>query len=396
MTNYNDLLNKEITCACGRTHFVPIKDVDFDFTEEKLSKICKEFIPGKNILVVGDKHTHEQINQKIFDTLKANEFNAAMLEFDEKKLIPDEKAIGTILMSTDREIDGIVSVGSGTINDLNRLVGDRMKIPVITIATAPSMDGYASSGSSLMFKGVKKTIKGSTVTAIYGDIEVIKNCPYDLIQAGFGDIIGKKTSLADWVLSKHITGEYWCDKTVKLVEESTDICIREAEKIAQRDTEAIGHLIDALTLSGICMSLVDDTRPASGSEHLVSHYLVMKAVEKGELPPSHGRTVAIGTLISTLLYKFLFETKEFTELENSEKIKEDLMKYLPKEEKVKTWLTTLDLSYHPSDYGMTPELLREIVLKAGFIRDRYTVFRLLDSLKLLDRAADYLINYFYK
>jgi glycerol-1-phosphate dehydrogenase [NAD(P)+] len=72
------------------------------------------------------------------------------------------------------------------------------------------------------------------------------------------------------------------------------------------------------------------------------------------------------------------------------------MKYLPKEEKVKTWLTTLDLSYHPSDYGMTPELLREIVLKAGFIRDRYTVFRLLDSLKLLDRAADYLINYFYK
>jgi glycerol-1-phosphate dehydrogenase [NAD(P)+] len=393
--DYNDLLNKEIDCACGRKHYVPIKDVDFNFVEEDLLGICKKFIKGKNILMVADKHTHEKTNKKIYTIMKDNNYNISRLEFEDEKLIPNEKAVGTILMSTDRNIDGIISVGSGTINDLNRLIGDRVKIPVITVATAPSMDGYAASGSSLMFKGKKTTIKGSPVTAIYGNIDVIKEAPYDLIQAGFGDIIGKRTALSDWVLARHMKDEYWCDKTVSLVEESTNICIENAEKIAQRDTEAIKHLIDALVLSGITMSLVDDTRPASGCEHLVSHFLVMKAIERGELSPSHGKTVAIGTLIGTVLYNYLFQTKEFKNLESSEQIKEDIKKYLPREEEVTTWLKTLDLSKDLKDYDIDKDLLREMILKAGFIRERYTVFMILDSLKLLDRAADYLMDYFY-
>ena len=395
MTNYNSLLNKKIPCECGRVHFVPIKEVNFNFKEQDLPQYCHKFFKGENILIIGDKHTHEQINQKVYDIMKKTDFDVSMLEFGEEKLIPNEKAVGTILMSTHRDIAGIISIGSGTINDLSRLIGNRVKIPVITIATAPSMDGYASSGSSLVFKGVKKTIKGSTVTAIYGNVDVIKDCPYDLIQSGFGDIIGKKTALADWVLSKHITGEYWCDKTVSLVEESANICIQDAEKIAQRDAKAIKNLIDALTLSGICMSLVDDTRPASGSEHLISHYLVMKAMERGELPPSHGKTVAIGTLISTVLYNFLFHTEEFKEFNNYQVIQENIYKYLPKEEEVRAWLKTIGLSCQLMDYDIDKELLREIILKAGFIRERYTIFRFLDSLNLLDKAGNYLVSYFF-
>ncbi|RBP65383.1 glycerol-1-phosphate dehydrogenase [NAD(P)+] [Alkalibaculum bacchi] len=393
MTDYSELLNKDIECACGRTHRVPIKDISFDFKEEDILEISKKHIQGKNILIVADKHTHD-LNQRIYEIMQATDYDVSLLEFEDKKLIPDEKAVGKVLMTTDRDIAGIISVGSGTINDINRLVANRVKIPVITIATAPSMDGYAASGSSMVYNGVKKTIKNGTVTAIYGKVDVIKEAPYDLIQAGFGDSIGKKTALADWILSKHINDEYWCDKTVALVEESTNICIENAEKIAERDTEAIKNLVDALVLSGVCMSLVDDTRPASGSEHLVSHYMVMRAIEKGELPPSHGRTVAIGTLIATVLYEFLFKHDAFKQVENYKEVEKDVRRYLPTIEEVEGLLKTIKLSTDPRDYDLDGDLLREIVLKAGYIRQRYTVFMLLDRLNLLDEAADYVLNHF--
>ncbi|MPW25122.1 iron-containing alcohol dehydrogenase [Alkalibaculum sp. M08DMB] len=396
MTDLNTLLNKEILCDCGKTHQVEIKEVDFEFKPEDIVHICDKHFKGKHVLIVADKHTYEQINKSIYEIMEKSDFIISILEFDDKKLIPDEKAVGTILMTTDRSICGIISIGSGTINDLSRLVGDRVKVPVVTIATAPSMDGYAAAGSSLMYKGVKKTIKGSTVTAIYGKVDVIKDCPYELIQAGFGDIIGKKTALADWVLSKHINDEYWCDATVKLVEESADLCIRDASKITHRDPIAIKNLIDALVLSGICMALVDDTRPASGSEHLVSHYMVMKAIENGDLPPSHGITVGFGTLVATVLYEYLLQCEPFKNLDNASVINDAVKKYLPRKEDVIKWLETIGLSINPKDYNLNEDLLREIVNKAGFIRERYTIFSLLHSLDVLDDAGEYLIQYFYK
>lgn len=396
MTQYNQLLNHSIICNCGRSHFVPIKDINFEFVPAHINNILKKYVSGNNILIVCDTHTHEIINKKIIEILESfNEYNLSIVEFEDKKLIPDERAVGRILMTTPRDLSGIISIGSGTINDLSRLIGDRLKIPVITIATAPSMDGYAASGSSLMLNGIKTTVKGSPVTSIYGDIDVIKNAPYDLIQSGFGDIIGKRTAIADWKLSQINNGEYWCDKTVDLVMKSTNLCIENAENIAKRDTLSIKHLIEALSLSGIAMSMVDDTRPASGGEHLFSHYMVMKSALKGEVLPSHGRTVAIGTLIVTHLYNFLFSNNTFDKLNNSCIIKEEVTKYLPKTLEVCTWLKIIGLSTDPRNYNIDKYYMDEIIRNSCTVRKRYTVFTLLKELNLLDEASAYISNIFY-
>lgn len=390
---YNTLLDNEIKCTCGHNHYVPIKEVDFDFKIDDIADISNKFFSGKNILIIGDKHTHREINEIIINIMENSKYNISVIEFEDKKLIPDEKAIGTIIMGSPRNVSGIISIGSGTINDLNRLIGDRLRIPVVTIATAPSMDGYAAAGSSLMYKGSKKTIKGSTVSAIFGDINVIKECPFELIQAGFGDIIGKKTAIADWVLSKNINDEYWCDKTVDLVMDSTQLCINNANGIANRDKVSIKYLIEALILSGIAMSMVDDTRPASGGEHLVSHYMVMKAIEAGELPPSHGKTVAIGTLIVANLYEFLLKSNFKNK---SEELIREINNYLPKPKEVIEWLEIIKLPTNPSEYGINKEFMKEIVLNAGFIRDRYTIFTLLHGENLLSSASEYILDKFYR
>ena len=48
----------------------------------------------------------------------------------------------------------------------------------------------------------------------------MKNAPMKMILAGYGDIIGKLTALADWKLSHEITGEYYCATIVKLVQKA--------------------------------------------------------------------------------------------------------------------------------------------------------------------------------
>ncbi|NTW72064.1 MAG: sn-glycerol-1-phosphate dehydrogenase [Eubacteriaceae bacterium] len=395
MKEYKKLLNNDIVCACGRTHFVPIKDVDFTFKPQDISGIVGKYVDGNELLVIVDYHTDEQINNDVIGELKKSGYKLTIAKFLDKRLVPDEKAVGTIFMESDRNTKGILAVGSGTINDLARFAGSRMKVPVISIATAPSMDGYAAAGSSLVVKGAKKTIKAFSVTAIYGNIDVISEAPYELIQAGFGDIFGKKTALADWALSRIVNDEYWCDQTVELVEKSTDLCIENAENIALRDKKAIEYLIEALVLSGIAMSIVDDTRPASGGEHLISHYMVMKNLERGEMIPSHGVTVAFGTLILSHLYDFLFKSEEFGIQEKSVEIREALQRYLPTPAQVNQWLEIIGLSLKPEGYEVDKNYFHEMIMKAGFIRDRFTVFQYLHQLGILEKAADYVTGLYF-
>lgn len=395
MKEYNELLNRELECTCGRTHFVPIKEVNFHFKANQIVDVVKRYISGDTLLVIVDQHTDEVMNNEVLEELKKGDFKISVVRFTDRKLVPDEKAVGAILMGSIRDTDGIVAIGSGTINDLARFVGSRMERPVLSIATAPSMDGYAAAGSSLVVKGAKTTLKGVPVTAIFGDLEVIANAPYEMIQAGFGDIIGKKTSLADWALSRMVTKEYWCDDIVALVEDAADACIENATAIAGREQNAIQHLIDALVLSGVAMSLADDTRPASGGEHLISHYMTMKNIARGDVIPSHGITVAFGTLVVCHMYEFLLNHPKFQARADATLIQEAIGQYLPTVDQVNQWLDVIGLPKDPGGYDVDGDLLKEIIMEAGFIRDRFTIFTMIHQMDLLEEVADHVLRQWF-
>ena len=61
---------------------------------------------------------------------------------------------------------------------------------------------------------------------------------------------------------------YKCAKKVK----------RLGLKIKNRDENAIGELMDALVLVGVLMSFAGSSRPASGSEHHLSHYFEITGI----------------------------------------------------------------------------------------------------------------------
>jgi len=395
MSNFTDIIDKDIQCKCGRHHYVPIKCMDLDYDIKSISKACKRFLKGEKVLVVSDIHTYEVQGEQVISCLKEKDFKVSSIVFDDEELIPDEKSIGTILMHTKPELDGIIAVGSGTINDLVRFVVSRLGIPFLSIPTAPSMDGYASAVSPLILKNRKITFPGVTAAAILGDIDIIRQAPMDMIQAGFGDIIGKKIALSDWILSTKINNEYFCEYAAGLVENAANICIENVYNICSRDTDGIKELMKALILSGLAISIVGESRPASGTEHLLAHYFEMEFLKRGRKTIHHGTAVAIGTLLSTMMYHYIFDSREFKNTENAKEIKEELMKYVPNTLEVEKWLKAIGLSKYPMDYGIERDLLKEAFLKSRFTRKRYTILSYAAEIGVLERAAEYILEKLY-
>ncbi|WP_410513746.1 sn-glycerol-1-phosphate dehydrogenase [Paenibacillus sp. BR2-3] len=392
MDNITKIINKPFSCSCGRVHEVSIGSVSLDYDLEAIDEACLKYFEGPHILVVSDNTTHEIHGRLITDVLKRKGFKVVNCLFQDKKVLPDERSLGTLLLSSSNKLQGVIAVGSGTITDLTRYVSARLGIPFLSVPTAPSMDGYASGVSSLIAGGKKTTFQGNTAEAILGNINIIAEAPLKMVQAGFGDIMGKKISVCDWILSHTLRDEYLCPYTLDLVESAADGCIERAADIYIREPQAIQYLMNALLLSGIAISIVGDSRPASGTEHLLAHYLEGAYLRQGREPIAHGIAVAVGTLCAGLLYDTLLLSEEWRDQGQSAEIREALGSRLPVPDEIKKRLEEIGLSCHPMDYGIDRELLREALLQSRFTRQRYTILSYAAEIGALESVTEKVLN----
>jgi glycerol-1-phosphate dehydrogenase [NAD(P)+] len=181
------------------------------------------------------------------------------------------------------------------------------------------MDGYASVGSALILKGMKVTLNAAPPKAIIADTTVLKDAPMDMLQAGYGDIIGKYSCLNDWKLSALINEEYFCQKVYDLTYETANKVKVLAEGVVKRDEEAIGALMEALVVVGIAMAFVGNSRPASGSEHHFSHYFEITGILTNTPYLAHGIDVVYAAVLTAKIREQIFASTpvrhEFNEKE---------------------------------------------------------------------------------
>ena len=297
------LMGKE--CECGKKHTC---DIDYVYIEKNaISRLAEILRDYKNILIVADENTYGAAGEKTVSALFGKEVKKVVFRGD-KVLVPNEDAINTVTEKIDG-IDMIVGIGSGVIQDLCKYVSHFNKIPYMIVATAPSMDGYASDGAAMITGGMKVTYKAGLPRAIIADTEVLCNAPIDMLKAGYGDIIGKFSALNDWKLSNCVNGEYFCQYIYDLTLEQIDTTLRLANGILERKEESIKALMEALVIIGIMMSFAGSSRPASGSEHHLSHFFeITGIVDNTEYFP-HGIDVAYSTIITTQIREKILSRK---------------------------------------------------------------------------------------
>ena len=290
-------------CDCDRAHLFTIRHVCVESGAiEKLPLFIKEF-ESKKPFILADKNTYLACGKRVVEILENSKITYSKYVFETGEIEPDEKAVGSAIMHFDNTCDLVIAVGSGVINDIGKILASTSKLPYFIVGTAPSMDGYASGTSSMSMDGVKVSLPSKCADVIIGDINVLKNAPIKMLQAGLGDMIAKYVSIAEWKIASLITGEYYCDRIANLIKTAVKRCVDNAEGLIKRDDRAVKAVFEGLVIGGVAMAFAGVSRPASGVEHYYSHVWDMRGLEFNTKVDLHGIQCAVATEIVCGLYE---------------------------------------------------------------------------------------------
>ncbi|MBR2353186.1 MAG: sn-glycerol-1-phosphate dehydrogenase [Clostridia bacterium] len=430
---------KETGCACGKAHRCAVNNVIIGKgVVEKLPEEIKKMGATKPF-VLCDVNTDRAAGQTVSVILEKAGIPYSKYVIAKDHSEPDEETVGAVFMHFDPSCDLVLAVGSGVIGDVSKIVATVAKLGYMIVATAPSMDGYASATSSMARDGVKVSLPTKCPEVIIGDVDILKEAPAEMLKSGLGDMLAKYISLAEWRIARLLVGEYYCEDIAELMRECLRACSDNADGLLKREDAAVEAVFQGLVQAGLAMSYADCSRPASGVEHYFSHVWDMRALEFGDACSTHGIQVAIGTLYSARLYeklktvtpdvkKGIASVEAFSKdgwfeelsgflgssaqamirldakeqkydpethkvrlvkiVENWDEILRIIDEEIPTAAELEALLDRIECPKRPSEIGIDEALLPITFKATKDIRDKYILPRLLWDLGLLDEMAD--------
>lgn len=415
--NFRELIKEFENCTCGQKHECGIKDIQIGsgITADTGEILKKNNFP-KKILLVADKVTFEAANG-ITESLHEFEITYLIYETMRVATMSEVKKIEEYFT---RGIEGVIAVGTGSVHDICRLACAECEKPLCLFATAPSMDGFASYSAPIVDKNFKITYPAKCPEIIIADTKILAAAPKELKAAGFGDMAAKYIALIDWQVSNLISGESYCERVAELTRYAADTVMNMADQITARDEEASAKVFEGLLLTGIAMSFTKTSRPGSGCEHIMAHYIECKELLENKIPNYHGEDVGVMTLIILKLYdkllelplvkchsekndwgkiekiygslagdmKKLNEPKTITEdislarIEDNFTRIQEIIRSVPSYETLRNLMKRAGCKLTYKDIGKSESLIREALIYHVYMRRRLSLRRLMNMMEL--------------
>lgn len=257
--------------------------------------------------LVADQNTYAALGEAVEAALLQEGRDVRQILLKGEDIGADALSVYQVMLGLDRSPRTYLAVGSGTITDVVRFVSHRSNAKFISLPTAPSVDGFTSVGAPMIVDGIKVTVECHGPLAVFADLPTLCAAPRPLIAAGFGDLIAKLTSGADWELGALLWDEPFDAAIAERGRAAVYRCVERIKEVAEGACDGIEALMAGLIETGFCMLDFGQTRPASGHEHHASHYWEMKLLREGRHSLLHGAKVGLGVLASTRLYDRLRE-----------------------------------------------------------------------------------------
>ncbi|MCP4589804.1 MAG: sn-glycerol-1-phosphate dehydrogenase [bacterium] len=215
------------------------------------------------------------------------------------------------------EYAAVVTVASGSITDVVKYarhlhgqrgapeVGNRAAVPpMICFPTAASVTAYTSALAVLRVDGVKRTLPAQAPDTVVCDLRTLADAPPRMTLAGFGDVLARSVAYGDWYLAHELgMDDGFSEVPGQLLEGAEQTMIDRAERVAAGDSLGVRAVLDGLLLAGMAMSIVNQTAPVSGWEHVISHYLDLTADADRREAALHGAQVGVATLVAARAYE---------------------------------------------------------------------------------------------
>ena len=266
--------------------------------------------PGSTGLLVEDARTRLAAGRRVKNVLVDGGFfvNPCFLSDNVYGTVDaDDDNLMHVCGAAGADTDFIIGVGSGVINDLAKLAAARVGKPYIAVVTAASVNGYGSPVAAVLQDGIKRTLPAAATDVIVADLDVIATAPREMTRSGFADILSKHSAGADWMLAHLGRNEGYDPRVNELLAPAVQEAASHAETIGRATTEGVTVLMQSLIQSAFAMALAGHSSPASGGEHLLSHYWDMAAHLHHRALHLHGFQVAIATRLCSLLYQRVFQ-----------------------------------------------------------------------------------------
>ncbi|MFT9368870.1 sn-glycerol-1-phosphate dehydrogenase [Paenibacillus polymyxa] len=332
----------------------------------------------RHVTLVEDEHTSAAAGKKVAEFIREAGLTVDVVRLPPNAVgdvIADETYIMKVLLGVADQSQAVLAVGSGTIHDLVRFVCYKMNRPFLSVPTAASVDGFTSAGAPLIVDGSKQTFQAVPPEAIFADLSVLARAPQTMTAAGFGDMLGKFTSLADWHVSRDLGNEPYSPVANRITEEALRACVEHVDEIAAGSKTGVEVLMNALIASGISMLMIDHSRPASGGEHHISHRIEMDFIAEGRKQVLHGAKVGVASALLSDMYRELAANQDVEAFK--------VYRTLPTSEQMRAWLARVGGPSTIADLGVTQEQLDRALRTAHTLRDRYTGLKYMNEHQLL-------------
>ncbi|MDR9856556.1 sn-glycerol-1-phosphate dehydrogenase [Paenibacillus sp. VCA1] len=342
----------------------------------------------QNVILTVDGNTYEAAGKELERELKAAGVGIRLCLIEpgpSGDVVADEPSLLQLLLEVNPETtDAVIAAGSGTIHDIVRFVCYKTGKPFVSVPTAPSVDGFTSKGAPLIVRGVKKTFPATGPVAIFADLDVLTKAPQQLVAAGFGDMLGKYTSLFDWNFSHLTAAEPYDQEVAAMTEKALNACVEHVDEIGNRTEEGIRILMTSLIESGIAMLKFGQSHPASGAEHHLSHFWEMEYLRRGSRALLHGAKVGVACAEISRLYhdaafRGVYPRQEPDMLRKHGAQVREWLGAVPAEAEIRSLLQRAGGPSSLQELGIDDGLFAESLREAHLLRDRHTLLRALNE-----------------
>ena len=414
------ILHSLENCPCGKEHKVFTEVVEIGSgVVQRAGEILNDAGFPKKLLLVSDKNAMAAAGG-IVPALEAAGFVLKKLVYDNMMYAKIEQVREVEALCAD--IDGILSVGTGSVNDICRVAAFEAGKKFCIFATAPSMDGFASDTAPIVENNFKNSYFVEQPSVILADTRVLAKSPVELKAAGFGDMVAKYIGILDWRISNLLIDEYYCPAIADITMQGVNKIMALADKVKGEDEEAAGSIMEGLILSGIGMKLAKSSRPASGAEHVVSHYWECYKLARGIWPEFHGKKVGVASVLINRIYhniadrvesidpipdptdwnevRAAFDPSQLDDLmklntptitdkvdparlkEKWQEIRRLIKEVLPTDEEMVRLMQAAGAAIDPAEVHITDELLEKGLKYHAYMRYRVLLTRLLPMMQL--------------